>query len=69
MGTNNFNFSEQGIFALPFLSLMNEMRASGPDDDTKTLVTPEDQSLSEVEVSAEAPQDGGSGPDDDTKTQ
>jgi hypothetical protein len=61
MGTTNFNFYPQGIFPLPV------MRASGPDDDTKTLVTPEDESVSVAEVTDEAPDDG-SGPDDDTKT-
>ena len=62
MGTTSFNFSEPGMFPLP------AMRASGPDDDVKTLVTPEDDASTE-EVSADATPDDGSGPDDDTKTQ
>ena len=62
MRTNTFDFSGTATFPLPLL------RASGPDDDVKTVVTPEDESISE-EVGAEATPDAASGPDDDTKTQ
>ncbi len=52
MGMMQIGFSQPEFLPLP------AMRASGPDDDVKTLVTPDAETVSDEEVSSDAPEDG-----------
>ena len=52
METMNFQIAQPEVFPLPL------MRASGPDDDVKTVVTPEDEPAFDEATGPDAPEDG-----------